>query len=242
MVDRNSDFTGGTREIPTIQISIFLFLFLFLGGQAIGTFSLVVRKKETTSKLSLAFFFPKKIQLSSSLSFSDLNPTRIRTMAVSGDPPERPAREEEESGFADQSAEPNATAWSSFINSRLNSTPRSRSSSPLHSPRLGPSRFSIADQRSCDSQYDASFRWFKVFGCCWDRKKQKARQRARKKRIKGLVVLICLLGLFLLVNWIMLLRLQNHGVHLKARSLKNSSSVSHRVCKCNFELFNLGFF
>ncbi|PON52147.1 O-fucosyltransferase [Parasponia andersonii] len=150
-------------------------------------------------------------------------------------PQDRPAREEEIGVSVSDQSEQN-TSWSSFINSRLNSTPRSRQSSPVHSPRLGPSRFSIAD-RSSDSQYDSSSPWFKLSGFLWDQKKQKARQRAKrkvgrmwygKKRIKGLVFLICLLGLFLLVNWVMLLRLQSHGVHPKAHSSGNSSSVSIR--------------
>ncbi|KAF4379245.1 hypothetical protein G4B88_010639 [Cannabis sativa] len=134
-------------------------------------------------------------------------------------------------------SEPN-TSLSSFINSRLNSsTPRSRQSSPANSPRPGPSRFSFAD-RSCDSKYDSSFHGFNIFGCLLDQKKQKPRQqRARRKvgkvwygmkRVKGIVILIFLLGLFLLVDWIMLSRLQNHGIHPKARSSTNSASVSAR--------------
>ena len=158
---------------------------------------------------------------------------------------DKPAREDE-NGFSDQSEQTPNTSFSTFINSRLlnsSSTPRSRQSSPLHSPRPGPSRFSIAD-RSCDSsQYDSSFLGFNLFGCFWDQKKLKPRQRVKrkiaKKRYKGLLILICLLGLFLFVNWIMLLRLQNHGFHPKARSSGNSSSsISIRVC---IEFFYMGY-
>ncbi|EXB77032.1 hypothetical protein L484_014158 [Morus notabilis] len=50
-----------------------------------------------------------------------------------------------------------------------------------------------------------------------------------KRRIKGFLTLICLLALFLFVNWIMLLRLQEHGiVHHKSRSSINNSPVSAR--------------
>ncbi|EXB77033.1 hypothetical protein L484_014159 [Morus notabilis] len=52
-------------------------------------------------------------------------------------------------------SDPPKTSWSAFINSRLNATPpRSRQASPAHSPRLGPSRFSIAD-RSSDSHHES---------------------------------------------------------------------------------------
>lgn len=67
----------------------------------------------------------------------------------------------------------------------------------------------------------------------WDQKQQlKVKRKAAKawyyrKRVKGLVGLIGLVGLFFLVNWIMLLRLQDQGVDSKAGV---SSSVSIRVC------------
>lgn len=65
----------------------------------------------------------------------------------------------------------------------------------------------------------------------WDQKQQlKVKRKAAKawyyrKRVKGLVGLIGLVGLFFLVNWIMLLRLQDQGVDSKAGV---SSSVSIR--------------
>lgn len=140
-----------------------------------------------------------------------------------------------DSGVSDQS-EPN-TSSSSFINTRLGSnTPTSRQASPGVSPRLGPTRFSSSDRFS-DSQYDSSS--FSGLGSLWRRKQPlKSQQRAKrkvgrawygKKRVKGLVAVIGLLGFFLLFNWMMLLRLQDHGVDQRERSSGNSSSASVSV-------------
>lgn len=140
-----------------------------------------------------------------------------------------------DSGLSDQS-EPD-TSWSSFVNTRLGSnTPRSRQASPGLSPRLGPTRFSSSDRFS-DSIYDSSS--FSGLGSLWGRKQHlKAQQRAKKKvgrawygknRVKGLVAVIGLLGFFLLFNWMMLLRLQDHGIDERERSSGNSSSASVSV-------------
>ncbi|XP_024923370.3 O-fucosyltransferase 15 isoform X2 [Ziziphus jujuba] len=155
-------------------------------------------------------------------------------MAFSGDPSnavqDEQGRRDDEDGVSDQS-EPNTSPWSSFINTRLGSnTPRSRQSSPGHSPRIGPSRFSSSDRFS-DSQYETSF---SGLGSLWGRKQHlKAKQRANrkfgKKRLKGLVAVIVLLSLFLLFNWIMLSRLQDHGVDSRAKSAGNSTSSSASV-------------
>ncbi|KAL5578757.1 hypothetical protein UlMin_011199 [Ulmus minor] len=138
---------------------------------------------------------------------------------------------EDENGVSEH--EPN-TSRPCFINSRLGSTtPRSRQGSPVRSPRIGPSRFSNMG-RSYDSQYESSFFGLNVL---LGRKKQRSYQRGKRKvgrawygrkRIKGLVTLIGLLGLFLFVNWLMLLRLQDRGVDSEGSLLGNSSSVSIR--------------
>lgn len=118
--------------------------------------------------------------------------------------------------------------FSSF-HARSNSPPSgSRQDSPNHSPRFSPSRLSNSDRSQESSLSD-----LKLLGFLWDQKQQLKTQRKGKrkaakswysrKRVKGLVALIGLVGLFFLVNWIMLLRLQDQAVNSKAA---NSSSVS----------------
>ncbi|KAF3451764.1 hypothetical protein FNV43_RR07860 [Rhamnella rubrinervis] len=163
-------------------------------------------------------------------------------MSFSGDPSNADQDEQTgaddglaDNGVSDQS-EPD-TSWSSFVNTRLGSnTPRSRQASPVPSPGLGPTRFSRSD-RFANSIYDSSST--SGLGSLWGRKQHlKAHQRAKKKvgrawygkkRVKGLAAVIGLLGFFLLFNWMMLLRLQDHGVDERERSSGNSSLASVSV-------------
>ncbi|KAK8297396.1 hypothetical protein V6Z12_D05G186700 [Gossypium hirsutum] len=113
----------------------------------------------------------------------------------------------------------------------LRGSPRSRQGSPSHSPRLGPSRFLNGEKSG------ASFAGAELLGKLWgDRKKQPKNAKRKggkvwyhKERVKGLVVLTALVGLFFLVDWIMLLRLQDHRVGSDDRSSRNASSVSAQV-------------
>ncbi|KAA3489035.1 O-fucosyltransferase family protein isoform 1 [Gossypium australe] len=113
----------------------------------------------------------------------------------------------------------------------LRGSPRSRQGSPSHSPRLGPSRFLNGEKSG------ASFVGAELLGKLWvDRKKQPKNAKRKggkvwyqKKRVKGLVVVTALVGLFFLVDWIMLLRLQDHRVGSDDRSSRNASSVSAQV-------------
>nr|KJB57790.1 hypothetical protein B456_009G181200 [Gossypium raimondii] len=113
----------------------------------------------------------------------------------------------------------------------LRGSPRSRQGSPSHSPRLGPSRFLNGEKSG------ASFVGAELLGKLWaDRKKQPKNAKRKggkvwyqKERVKGLVVLTALVGLFFLVDWIMLLRLQDHRVGSDDRSSRNASSVSAQV-------------
>ncbi|GKU89886.1 hypothetical protein SLEP1_g3962 [Rubroshorea leprosula] len=100
---------------------------------------------------------------------------------------------------------------------------RSRQGSPVHSPRRGSSLFGNGEKG-----YD----WL---GFLWVGQKQQLRKGKRKggrvwhlrKRVKGLVVVIGLVGVFFLVNWFMLLRLQEDPVEPHHHgSPKNSSSIS----------------
>ncbi|KAK8646303.1 hypothetical protein V6N13_120095 [Hibiscus sabdariffa] len=66
-----------------------------------------------------------------------------------------------------------------------------------------------------------------------DRKKQAKKVKRRgakvwyqKKRVKGLIAVVALVGLFFLVDWFMLLRLQDHRVGHHDGASRNSSSVS----------------
>ncbi|XWS12882.1 hypothetical protein CRYUN_Cryun37aG0128200 [Craigia yunnanensis] len=110
----------------------------------------------------------------------------------------------------------------------LRASPRSRQGSPSQSPRLGPSRF-INGEKS-----GASFVAAELLGRLWRGRKKQSKKVKRKggkvwyqkKSVKGLLVVIALVGLFFLVNWFMLLRLQDHRVGLHDGSSRNSSSVS----------------
>ncbi|OMO76900.1 GDP-fucose protein O-fucosyltransferase [Corchorus capsularis] len=112
----------------------------------------------------------------------------------------------------------------------LRSSPRSRQGSPSHSPRLGPSRFMNGEKSG------ASFVGAELLGRLWDwgspkRQPKKGKRKGgkfwyQKKRVKGLVLVIALVGLFFVVNWFMLLRLQDHRVGTKKESSRNASSVS----------------
>ncbi|XP_022954884.1 O-fucosyltransferase 2-like isoform X2 [Cucurbita moschata] len=98
-------------------------------------------------------------------------------------------------------------------------TPRNRQASPTHSPRLGPSRLGSFDQSSGDVHHASSFSGFKLFGFSSNESlhKLKVDRRVKKRagivwyqrtRFKGILILILLVGMFFLVNWVMLLRLQ----------------------------------
>ncbi|KAG2688421.1 hypothetical protein I3760_09G094200 [Carya illinoinensis] len=156
-------------------------------------------------------------------------PTTLSDTALesAGKTNEQEPHELGEVGVSDR-AELNKARSGSF-HARSNSpTSRSRQDSPSHSPRFSPSRLSNSDRSQASSFSD-----LKLLGFLWDRKLQlKAQQKGKRKaakswysreRVKGLVALIGLVGLFFLVNWIMLLRLQDQAVDSKA---ENSSSVS----------------
>lgn len=107
----------------------------------------------------------------------------------------------------------------SFHSRSGSTTPRNRQASPTHSPRLGPSRFGSFDQFSSDVHHASSFSGLKLFGFLSNQSLHKLRADKRvkkkvgtvwyqRKRVKGLLFFILLVGLFFLVNWIMLLRLQ----------------------------------
>ncbi|KAL0534558.1 hypothetical protein IC582_028849 [Cucumis melo] len=107
----------------------------------------------------------------------------------------------------------------SFQSRSGSTTPRNRQNSPTHSPRLPPSRFGSFDKFSGDVQHASSFSGFKIFGFLSDHSSDKfkvdkrVKKRAgavwyQRKRIKGILFLIMLAGLFFFVNWVMLLRLQ----------------------------------
>ncbi|XWS19369.1 hypothetical protein CRYUN_Cryun31cG0009800 [Craigia yunnanensis] len=110
----------------------------------------------------------------------------------------------------------------------LRANPRSRQGSPSQSPRLGPSRFMNGERKV------ASFIGAQLLGKLWGGRKKQSKKVKRKggkvwyqkKRVKGLVVVIALVGLFFLVNWFMLLQLQEHRVGLHHGSSRNYSSVS----------------
>ncbi|XP_011660300.1 O-fucosyltransferase 15 isoform X2 [Cucumis sativus] len=107
----------------------------------------------------------------------------------------------------------------SFHSRSGSSTPRNRQISPTHSPRLPPSRFGSFDKFSSDVQHASSFSGLNIFGLLSDHSSDKfkvdkrVKKRAgtvwyQRKRIKGILLLILLAGLFFFVNWVMLLRLQ----------------------------------
>ncbi|XP_059438977.1 O-fucosyltransferase 2-like isoform X1 [Corylus avellana] len=159
-------------------------------------------------------------------STSTLSDTALES---NGKPNEQEPPESDEIGVSDQTGLNKARA-SSFHARPSSPTSRSRQGSPCHSPRLRPSRLSN------DRSHASSFWDLKGLGLgfLWDQKQQlKVKRKATKawysrKRVKGLVSLIGLVGLFFLVNWIMLLRLQDHGVDSKAVVSGISGSVSIR--------------
>lgn len=94
--------------------------------------------------------------------------------------------------------------------------------SPVNSPRRGPSLFGNGENDGFD--------WLRFF---WGRRQQLKKGKRRggsiwylRKKLKGLVVLIGLVGVFFLVNWFMLMRLQEDRVEIHDASSKNSSLVS----------------
>ncbi|KAK8642224.1 hypothetical protein V6N13_011579 [Hibiscus sabdariffa] len=112
----------------------------------------------------------------------------------------------------------------------LRASPRSRQGSPNQSPRLGSCRFLTGETSG------ASFLGAELLRKLWgDRKKQPKMVKRRgakvwyqKKRVKGLIAVVALVGLFFLVDWFMLLRLQDHRVGHYDGASRNSSSVSVR--------------
>lgn len=137
--------------------------------------------------------------------------------------------------------EPIIARSSSFQSPSTSPTSRSRQSSPSHSPRLGLSRLSSSHR----SQSSVSSGW-SAWGFLrnWNLQfkppqPQKGKMKVgkswyRRKRVKGLLLLIGLLGSFFLVNWIMLTRLQDETVRpiteLSGNSSAASVSVSVQVC------------
>ncbi|KAK8642219.1 hypothetical protein V6N13_011575 [Hibiscus sabdariffa] len=112
----------------------------------------------------------------------------------------------------------------------LRASPRSHQGSPNPSPRLAPCRFLNGEKSG------ALFLGAELLGKLWgDRKKKSKKVKRRgakvwyqKKRVKGLVAVVALVGLFFLVDWFMLLRLQDHRVGPPDGFSRNSSSVSVR--------------
>lgn len=119
------------------------------------------------------------------------------------------------------------------------STSRSRQSSPSHSPRLGPSRLSSFHRSHSSSSSSSSWTfgltaWGFMRSCKLQSKQPKGKVKAgkswyRRKRVKGLLLLVVLLASFFLVNWIMLARLQDEAVHPLAELSENSSAASVSV-------------
>ncbi|KAJ8761326.1 hypothetical protein K2173_001382 [Erythroxylum novogranatense] len=115
-----------------------------------------------------------------------------------------------------------------------------RQSSPSPSPRLGSSRFASEDGCS-DTPNGVSSPWSSLVGLFWDQKQSQVKRGVKRKggavrvwyqrkRVKGVVGVIALVGLFFLVNWFMLLRLQDDQVvSLQDHSSQNSSSVTVSV-------------
>ncbi|XP_054785595.1 O-fucosyltransferase 15-like isoform X2 [Prosopis cineraria] len=132
--------------------------------------------------------------------------------------------------------EPIIARSSSFHSPSTSPTSRSHQSSPTHSPRLGPSRLS-SFHRSHSSLSSSPFGW-NAWGFLRNWKLQlnppqqhKGKLKAgkswyRTKRVKGLLLLLGLLGSFFLVNWIMLTRLQDEAAHSITESSRNSSADS----------------
>ncbi|OVA19998.1 GDP-fucose protein O-fucosyltransferase [Macleaya cordata] len=160
----------------------------------------------------------------------------------------------------DRSSESSSnSAWSSAFHARSHSTtPRSRQGSPRSSPVFRdfgfgsnhgspslPTRFS--NSHRSNSNLNNPWSVFKVvFGFFSNQKQQQQQQQQqqrgkrktgrvwyRKKRIRGLVIVIALIGFFFLMNWWMLSRLQDDsGLSPKAGFLNvNSSSVMGKWSK-----------
>lgn len=137
---------------------------------------------------------------------------------------QQPVPELEDGPSSDQ-AEP-STAWPSSFHYR-SGTPRSRQSSPSHSPRhsSGPTRLSNSDRFSDeDSHYDTTSFWGGLNVQRRSGKRKVGSAWYSKKRVKGLVGVIGLLVLYFVMNWVMLLRLQDHRLHTKSWFSGNSSS------------------
>ncbi|KDP20702.1 hypothetical protein JCGZ_21173 [Jatropha curcas] len=103
------------------------------------------------------------------------------------------------------------TEKTGFIHSRTNSSSSSSmnlQSSPRQSPRY--------------NQHGMPFSWSKLLGFLSDQKQRQVNRTVKRKggrvewyqrkRVKGLVTVIGLLVLFFIVNWLMLLRLQDHRI------------------------------
>ncbi|XP_068324427.1 O-fucosyltransferase 15-like [Pyrus communis] len=101
------------------------------------------------------------------------------------------------------------------------STPRSRPSSPTNSPGNGLTRFSTSE---------APLDWVpKMQRRTSARKVGVERPWYSKKRVKGIVGVIGLLVFYFLMNWVMLLRLQDHGIRSESGFPGNSSLPSVSV-------------
>ncbi|KAF8030239.1 hypothetical protein BT93_E2628 [Corymbia citriodora subsp. variegata] len=110
--------------------------------------------------------------------------------------------------------------------------PRSPRSGPAEPSRPQPSRFSSSDL-SCDGGSSFSCVKMQALEFLWGREKElsKAQQRAKRKmarrwyKRRGVIFVSGLMGCFLLVNWWMLLSLQDHKVSIKGGVSGNSSSA-----------------
>lgn len=153
---------------------------------------------------------------------------------------QQPVPELEDDGPSSDQAEP-STAWPSSFHYR-SGTPRSRQSSPSHSPRpsSGPTPLSNSDRFSDgDSHYATTSFWG---GLNVQRKSGKRKVGSAwfsKKRVKGLVGVIGLLVLYFVMNWVMLLRLQDHRLHTKSWFSGNSSSPAPISVAIQVKLFTL---
>ncbi|OAY24593.1 hypothetical protein MANES_17G027700v8 [Manihot esculenta] len=120
---------------------------------------------------------------------------------------------------------------SRFFHSRPNSaTSMSPQSSPSQSPRLGSSRL-INNDLCFNSQHSKPFLLSIFLGLRDQQQRLVNRTMKRKvgrvchqrKRVKGLLGVIGLVGFFFLINWFMLLRLQDHRIaDLQNHSSQNS--------------------